>query len=298
MTRAYQVEKIKEKLINILQDSKTGLSGIEIAEKTGINRVTITKYLKVFAAEGLVRQKNIGNVNLWLIEEGVDQLHFPADFFQVKNKYFQYILSASHREAHTVLRNSLHSGAEPRKLITEVIIPAIKSVQDLYDKGKIGKSEKNFLDEIIGDSVPIVGLMEVEGDSKKNTLIFSADSQNTILSKAASAAFHADGWNVSYLGDMSSAIDVMFDIDLQKFLNKIWNKKQGIMVVIVLATTEAGLKFFSESVNASKTKFGKSLHLVLCTTLSKKTKLKADFVSDDLESILQWCQTVYESLQT
>ncbi|MGI0089358.1 MAG: ArsR family transcriptional regulator, partial [Nitrosopumilaceae archaeon] len=135
----------------------------------------------------------------------------------------------------------------------------------------------------------------VEINSKKNVVVFSADSQSTLLAQAAAGAFHADGWKVSQLGDMSSAIDVMFDIDLQKFLNKMWIKKQGLMVIVIFSITEGGLKFFSEAVNACKAKFGKALHLVLCTKLAKKTKVKADFASEDLEAVLQWCQTVYES---
>ena len=298
MARGYQVEKIKEKLIDILRDSKTGMSGIEIAEKLGINRITITKYLNVFAAEGLVKQKKVGNVNLWFVEEGVDQLHFPADFFQLRSKYLQYILSGSHKGACNLLRNSLHSGADPTRTITEVIVPAIRSVRDSYETGKIGKSEKNFLDGMISDSIQIIRLIEVDGNSKKNAVVFSTDFHEALSAQAASAAFHQGGWTISSLGDMSSAIDVMFDIDLQKFLNKIWIKKQGIMVIVIFSAMEGRLKFFSEAVNACKTKFGRNLHLVLCTSLSKKAKIKADLVADDLETVLQWCQTVYESSQT
>jgi len=297
VARGYQTEKIKEKLIDVLLDSKTGLSGIELAEKLRINRITMTKYLKVFAAEGLVKQKNIGSVNLWFMEEGVDQLRFPADFFQVKNKYLQYLFSGAHRESHNILRNSLHSGADPAKIIIEVIIPAIEAVQDSYDKGKISKSEKNFLEGIISNSIQIINLTEVETDPKKNVVVFSTDFQGVLLAQASSAAFHVGGWKVSQLGDMSSAIDVMLDIDLQKFLNKIWNKKQGLMIIVMFSKVEGGLKFFSEAINATKTKFGKTLHLVLCTNIAKKTKIKADFVSEDLETVLRWCQTVYESSQ-
>jgi len=297
VARGYQPEKIKEKLIDVLLDSKTGLSGSELAEKLRINRITMTKYLKVFAAEGLVKQKNIGSVNLWFMEEGVDQLRFPADFFQVKNKYLQYLFSGAHRESHNILRNSLHSGADPAKIIIEVIIPAIEAVQDSYDKGKISKSEKNFLEGIISNSIQIVNLTEVETDPKKNVVVFSTDFQGVLLAQASSAAFHVGGWKVSQLGDMSSAIDVMLDIDLQKFLNKIWNKKQGLMIIVMFSKVEGGLKFFSEAINSTKTKFGKTLHLVLCTNIAKKTKIKADFVSEDLETVLRWCQTVYESSQ-
>ncbi|MBI5377202.1 MAG: ArsR family transcriptional regulator, partial [Thaumarchaeota archaeon] len=163
---------------------------------------------------------------------------------------------------------------------------------------KIGKSEKNFLDEIILNSIQVVNLTDVDTNPKKNVIVFSTDSDSTLLAQTASATFHADGWKVSQLGDMSSSMDVMFDIDLQKFLNKIWTKKQGLMIIVIFSSTESSSKFFSEAVNTGKTKFGKALHHVLCTKLAKKTKAKADFVSEDLESMLQWCQTVYESSQS
>ena len=298
MVRGYKVEKIKEKLIDVLRDSKTGLSGIDIAENLKINRLTITKYLQVFAAEGLVKQKNIGNVNLWFIEEGVESFEFPADFFRAKNKYLQYVLLGASREAHNILRNSLHSGANPTKIITEIIIPSIESVQNSYNTGKIGKSEKNYLDDIILGSIYLITLTERETDLKKNVIVFSTDSNNSLMAQAASAAFHVEGWKISQLGDMSTAIDVMFDIDLQRFLNKIWTKKQGLMVIVVFSSTESTIKFFSQAVAASKAKFGKTLHLVFCTKLTKKTKEEADFVSEDIEKILQWCQTVYESTRS
>ena len=57
MGRSYSIEDIRKKLILILGDSKTGMSGVEISEKIGVNRITMTKYLKVFAAEGLLRSK-------------------------------------------------------------------------------------------------------------------------------------------------------------------------------------------------------------------------------------------------
>ena len=75
-------------------------------------------------------------------------------------------------------------------------------------------------------------------------------------------------------------------------------KKQGLMVIVVFSSTESTIKFFSQAVAASKAKFGKALHLVFFTKLAKKTKEEADFVSDDIEKVLQWCQTVYERSQS
>ena len=59
MVPGYKIDELKKKLIDILEDSKMGLSGIEISEKLNVNRLTMTKYLKVLAAEGFLRQKNI-----------------------------------------------------------------------------------------------------------------------------------------------------------------------------------------------------------------------------------------------
>lgn len=295
MTRGYNPEQIREKLIDALSQSKTGLTGIEIAEKLRVNRVTMAKYLKVFAAESLIKQKNIGSVNLWFIEKGVDQLSFPADLFQVKNRYLEYVLSAASQEVHNLIRTSLHSGANPSKLISEVIVSAIDAVENSYKNGKIGKSEKNFLDELIASSLYLIKLYEKEVDTKKNVVILSTDHKNSLLALAASAAFQTEKWRVSLLGDMSSAIDVMFDIDLQRFLNKAWPKREGIMIIVIFSSTEGETKFFSQAVDTSRAKFGKGLYLALCSEVIKKTKNTADFVSDDIEQLLQWSQTVFES---
>ncbi|GFN39817.1 MAG: ArsR family transcriptional regulator [Marine Group I thaumarchaeote] len=295
MPREYQTSEIKKKLIDTLRDSRTGLTGIELAEKLGVNRVTMTKYLNIFAAEGFVKQKHMGKISLWYIEKGVEQLTFPSDFFRVKSKYYEYLIAGEEHQVYSLIRNSYHSGAVPQKLIIDAIVPAIHSVNDLYKDGKIGNSEKKFLDNIVSNSIQILNLLDIDIDSKKNVIIISADANSALLAEATSAALHVGGWKVSYLGDLSSAIDVLFDIDIQKFLNKNWKQKQGIMVVVVFSTTEEGLKFFSESIVSGKSKYGKSLHLALCSKYAKKSKSKADFVSDEIETLLQWSDTTYES---
>ena len=149
MARSYQADEIKEKLIDILQNQKTGLSGLEISERIGINRITMTKYLQVFAAEGFIKQKNIGNVIIWFIEDGTEQFHFPDDYFKIKSKYLEFITERSQNHAYNLIRNCFHSKAKPTKIIIDVIVPAIKSVHDLFHQGKIGNSELNLLEKII-----------------------------------------------------------------------------------------------------------------------------------------------------
>ena len=295
MARGYQTEEIKEKLVDLLTTSRTGLSGLEISERLEINRITTTKYLNIFAAEGLIKQKNIGNVNLWFIEDGTEKFNFPEDLFKVKTKYVEYLTARKEQQVYNLVRNSFHSTTQPVKIITEIIVPAIESIYGIFDQGKIGKSELNLLEKIISNSIQIIKLENFDIDTKKNVILISADHQSTLLSEAASASFHADGWQVYSLGDMSSSIDVLFDLDLQKLLTKIWKPGAGMMVIVVFSSTPESMKFFAESVNSIKTKSRRNLYLAVCGDMKKNAGIKADLMEKDIEAILQWSQTTFES---
>jgi len=295
MARGYQTEELKEKLVDLLSNSKTGLSGLEISERLNINRITVTKYLNVFAAEGLIKQKNIGNVNLWFIEDGTEKFHFPEEIFRIRTKYFEYLTARKEKLAYNLVRNCFHSTTQPVKIVTEVIVPAIQSIHDIFDQGKIGKSELNFLEKIISNSIQIINLENFEIDPKKNVIAISADHQSALFSEAASASFHADGWQVYSLGDMSSSIDVLFDLDLQKFLTKVWKSGTGIMVIVIFSSTDESMKFFVESINSIKAKSRRNLYLAVCDDKKKNSEMKVDLIEEDIESILQWSQTTFES---
>ncbi len=295
MGRGYQSTEIRQKLIDVLEDSKTGMSGVEISEKLGVNRTTMTKYLKVFAAEGFLRQKNIGNITLWFLEPGQEAYSFPADYFKVVPQYFENLVKGQETQVYSLIKNCLNSGASVRKLVTEVIIPSIDSIQRLYDDGKIGNSEEKLLQNIISKSLQIFNQITIDSNPKKNIIVISADAQSTLLSEAASASLHSSGWQVFHLGDMSSAINVLFDLDLQKLMGKIWKQKSDTMVILVFSNTEEGLNFFAESINSIKEKLGKRIRLALCGKVGKKTKINSDLLSEKFEDVLQWSETVSES---
>ena len=145
MVRGYLAEEIREKLISILKDSDSGLSGVEISKKINVNRITMIKYLKVFAAEGLLRQKNIGNVTLWFLEPGQESFIFPDDYFKIISKYLELLVKGNEDQVYSLIRNCLNSGASINKLILEVIYPTIDHVNNLYDSGKIGAAEQNLV---------------------------------------------------------------------------------------------------------------------------------------------------------
>ncbi len=234
---------------------------------------------------------------MWFLEPGQESFNFPDDYFKIAPQYLEYLLKDSEDRVYSLIRNCLHSGGTTNRLVLEVILPAIENIQKLYDDGKIGTSEQNLLNTTISKSLQIFNQFQVISDPKKNVVLIASDAQSRLNSEAVSAVYHSNGWKVSHLGDMSSAINVLFDLDFQKLLGKIWKQKPGILLVVVFSQTDEGLIFFADSINTIKEKSGKNMKLILCGRLSKKTKIQSDMTSDKIEEVLQWSQTVSQNLK-
>jgi hypothetical protein len=296
MVRGYDETEVKFRLIKLLHSSKSGISGVEISKKLGINRVTMSKYLNKFAAQGTINQENIGNLNLWFIDEDIEQLNFPSDYFLVQEKFSSYVSDCIEKPVYNLIKNCINSKAKFDKIITEVIIPTIPQIQKLFDDGKIGKSEQQLMTNIISNSLQIIAQHSNQYESGKNIIIISSDSDSLLFSEAASAAFRSHNWNVFSIGDMSSSIDILFDLELKKLLTKIWKSKKGVMLILIFSQTEEGLKFFSDSFYSVKEKSENNLFIILSGKTGKKVKIKADLSTSKLENILQWSNTKYENL--
>ena len=297
MGKGYSTEEIRKKLISSLDSSSDGMSGVEISERIGVNRITMAKYLKVFAAEGLLRQKNIGNPTLWFLEPGQESFNFPDDYFKVASRYLEYLVKGTEGQVYSLIRNCLYSGGTVNRLVLEVILPSIDHVKNLFDEGKIGTAEQNLLETTISKSLQIFNQIQMVSDPKKNVVVIAADIYSKLHSEAASAAYYSNGWRVSHLGDMSSAINVLFDLDFQKLIGKIWKQKPGMMLVVVFSQTSEGLNFFADSINPIKEKYGKHMKLILCGKASKKAKILSDLSSEKIEDVLQWSQTVFQNIK-
>ena len=296
MGRSYDVSEIKSRLIKLLHDSKIGISGVEISERLGINRVTMTKYLNIFSAEGIISEKSIGNVNLWFVQEGTEQLKFPDDYFRVSEKYIEYLIKCSESAVNNLVRNCLNSEVNVIRFMTEVIQPAISQVQKKFDDGKIGKIEEQLMNNILSKSIQIFNLHPQSLENEKNVIIISSDNQSLLDAQMASAVYHSQGWNTFSLGDMSLSMDVLFDLELTKLLSKIWKSKQGLMIVVVFSKTDESLKFFSESFYSVKGKNDENLYFILSGKIGKKISVKSDLQTEKLEDILQWSQTKFENI--
>lgn len=58
-------ETIQDQILRILKTSKSGLQMEEVAEKIGLTRHTVAKYLEVLRAEGKIHYSKFGRTKLW-----------------------------------------------------------------------------------------------------------------------------------------------------------------------------------------------------------------------------------------
>ena len=295
MVKGYQNDELKQKLIEILRDSKMGRSGIEISKKLSISRITMTKYLKIFAAEGFLKQHVIGNTTLWALESGQETFSFPDDYYKIESQYLDYLIKGEENQVFSLIKNCIHSEGSVSDIVIEVIIPAVSHVQSLYEEGKIGTSENKLLENIISRSLQILNQTPAESNPKKKIILLSGDPESSLLSEAASVSFHSKEWSVFHLGDMSAAINVLFDLDFQKLVSKIWKRKSGILIVVIFSNNKERLNFFASSINPIKQKLGKNMSLVLCGKIGKKAKLECDLQVEKLGKVIQWSETVYSN---
>lgn len=293
--------EIRRRLIDALHDSDTGMSGIELSRRLGMSRTTMVKYLKMLAADGTLQHNDVGNIVLWSLESRQESFTFPNDYFKVASEYVQCLNTASEEHALALIHNCLRSGASVVNLIFDVIIPASDAISEMYVAGKIGTAEQSLLYGIISRSVFALhdGKMQ-HMNSKKNVIVLAADKYSEPVARAVSAAYRAKEWSVFELGDMSATVNVLFDLDFERLVTKVWSGKHGILITVVFSNSVESLNFLADSLYPIIKK-SKRMYLLLCGRGLDKLlpDIKScDYCSNDDDSvakILQWSDTAYSS---
>ncbi|MGI0039680.1 MAG: helix-turn-helix transcriptional regulator, partial [Nitrososphaera sp.] len=247
MYRRYTLDEVKRKIVDVLQNAGTGLSGIELADKTGINRMTISKYLDVMNAMGLVKKKKVGTVNVWFLETGIADLEFPVNYTQVQQRLLELALAGEEEQARRLLVSVLNSSADSVKILTDVILPAANTAGELYSRGRLGKTERAHLLALVGEFIDVVKFNAHPAEPRMNAhvLCVAGTEDRAHVAKSAAVAFRILGWDSRYLGNVEQDIDPFFDIDFQRYLSRVWGNKRGLMVVCIFSSGEGPGKFLT-----------------------------------------------------
>ncbi len=295
--RRYTLDEVKRKIVDVLQGAGTGLSGIELAGMTGINRMTITKYLDVMHAVGLVKKKKTGNVNVWFLQSGVADIEFPVNYVQVQQKLIDAILIGEEELARRILLSVLNSDVDQVRLLTDVIVPAVNTIGELYSRGRLDKSERTFLLSLMLELIDLVKFNVRPEEQKRNAsvLIVAGSYDKVHVAKSAAVAFLALGWNSIYIGDVEEQIDPFFDIDFQRYISRVWSNRHGMMLVCIFSSGEGSLRFLSSTAKAMKGRLKGELRIAVLATqeLQAVAEENSDHVAKDLLSLVEWAERQY-----
>ena len=295
MYRRYTLEEIKRKTIDVLQSAgDTGLSGVELADRIGINRMTITKYLDIMHAMGLLKKRKIGNVNIWFVQIGVGDIEFPINYIQVQQKLISTILAGDEEHARRIMLSVMNSDVDQVRVITDVIVPAVNTIAELYSRGRLSKTERIFLSSLIMELIDLVKFNVRPGEQKPNAHVIcvAGSEDRSHMAKSAAVALLARGWDSSYIGDVGEQIDPFFDIDFQRYLLRLWSNKHGLMLVCIFSSGEGSLRFLSSTAKQMKGRVRGELRITTVTTaqLRPVAEESSDYVAEDLLALVEWAE--------
>jgi predicted transcriptional regulator len=302
MYRRYTLDEVKRKIIYILQTNNTGLSGIELANKTGINRMTITKYLNILSTIGLIKKKKVGSINVWFLEPGVIDFEFPINFLEVQQKFMNAVLAGDENQSRRIIISVISSNIEQIKILTHVILPTVNTLNQLYDRGRLGKTERISLLNIILELVDLIKFnVQPEGVKPNAYALVVAGSEDRVYhAKIGTVTLQILGWNLSYIGDVEQHIDPFFDIDFQRYISKIWDNKKGLMIICIYSSEESSLRFLVAASKSMKPKLKGHVNIILLTTPELQLVSEAisvDYVAKDLQSLIEWTEYEYKKIK-
>ena len=302
MYRRYTIDEIKNKVIETLRNHEEGMSSIELADAIHVNRMTITKYLNILSAIGLIKRKKIGSINIWTIESGIEDIEFPLNYLHLQQKFITSLIGYNKRELSKILLNIIYSDTEALKILKEIIIPSSNTIKGLYDRGRLGKTELIYLYNLLFDLIILIEIYHKNTEYNKNIHnIFIAGNQDQILnSKILSVASEVSNCDTIYIGNIEQHIDPFFDIDLQRHIAKFWLHKKGTKVIFLCCSEESSLRFLFTAADYIKRKMTENIKVVLFVNseiLDLAKDLKFDFITSDLNSLIIWLEELIKQIK-
>lgn len=259
----------------------TGMSGVELANKTGINRMTITKYLNQLYSIGLIRKKKIGTVNIWFLESGLNYPGSSINYNDLQQRFMNAILAGSNELSSKLIINALNSGADKLKLLTDVFLPTVNTVGELYSRGRLNRAERINFQSVQIEILDFVKYSIYSGEKRPDfsALIVCGSEDAIIHSKIIDLSLRLENCDTRYIGNVESVLDPFFDIDFQRYVTKLWGSKSGVVILCICSSVESSLRFLYSAAHVLRNKL--AARLILCLMTNSEIRNAYDFENAD-----------------
>jgi predicted transcriptional regulator len=297
MYKKYTLQEIQRKVIEILQNNNP-MSSSEIAKELEINRITMSKYLDILYFQKIINNKKIGSVNFWYLDPGITNIHSKDEnYLEIQQNLIAALLGGQKEVCDNIMLSLTNRTSNLKRIFTDICIPALNTISELYDRGKIGKSEKIHLIRNLSNAIRILGnnikLSNIRHENSQ-VVIISGDNDSNPICDMLEILTTRLGAKSTFIGNVENSIDPFFDIDLHRYIIKLTKKVRGKTIVVVVSNNETSIRFIHSALLESEMK-EKEIQLLIFSSKSLKEKLDRHIADSNLHGDFESLIAVIET---
>ncbi len=263
MYKRYNLSDIQKEVIELLRDNNP-MSSMEISKKIGTNRITISKYLEILYFQKIINRKKIGSVNFWFLDPGITNFDAKDEnYIDLQQKLIISLINGDKEVSQNIILSIINKQINLKKTIIDIFLPVLNTLFELHSRGKIGKTEKIHLITNLTESLGLLRNSNLNHDNSihKNMYLVIVAGDDDSLPICNMINIYAKKINIksTVIGNVEKYIDPFFDIDFQRYINKLLNRNREKIYVCIAAYNEMSIKFLSatlsefEQINKVKT---------------------------------------------
>jgi hypothetical protein len=286
MYKRYNLSDIQKEVIELLRNNNP-MSSTEISKNIGTNRITISKYLNILYFQKIVNRKKIGSVNFWFLDPGITNFETKDEnYIELQQKLIISLINGDKEISENIILSTINKQINLKKIIIDICLPVLNTLFELHNRGKIGKTEKIHLITNLTDSMSLFRNCNVinENNVNRNMLlvIVSGDDDSLPLCNIINIYAKKIKINSTVIGNVEKYIDPFFDIDFQRYINKILSRYKEKICICIISYNEMSIKFLSSALNdIEMTKNVKTIIFSAKKTIEKfENKFKENIITD------------------
>lgn len=289
MYKKYTLFDIQRNVVNLLQNNNP-MSSSEISKKMGINRLTVSKYLDILLMQKIICRKKIGSVNFWFLEEGISNVDSKEDnLIEVQQRLIYSLLNSHEKISVNLILSLINNNINLNKLFTEIYIPILNTITELYNRGKISKTEKVHLMTKVSNLIRIIQ-NKINLDktiiSNSPVIIVAGDEDAIPLCLLIEILVKNKLLNATFIGNVENYIDPFFDIDFLRYINKIIHRINEKVIVCIVSNNERSVKFLNSTLKDNESK--NKIEVVIFSNKEIKNKMEtaAIFIYTEFDDLI------------
>lgn len=291
MYKRYNLSDIQKEVIELLRNNNP-MSSTEISKKIGTNRITISKYLDILYFQKIINRKKIGSVNFWFLDPGIVNFDTKDENYnELQQKLIISLINGDKEISQNIILSILNKQINLKKIIIDICLPVLNTLFELHNRGKIGKTEKIHLITNLTESLGLLRncnvIHEVSVHRNMLLVIVAGDDDSLPICNIVNIYAKKIKINSTVIGNVEKYIDPFFDIDFQRYINKLSNRNKEKICICIISFSEMSIKFLSAAVDEIE-QANKVKTLVFSTkkiTEKFENNFKGNF-TDDIASLI------------